>query len=167
MTEAADMCTLAHLIGKRGKLPHHSLLHVNFTLDQLSTNYDNTDYQANLHEHSDDENNNEYKSHKYHFKNLQEFVMSSDSWKNGMIQLINIFINCIQRHEIIDNAYTKFCNFFTTEIDHYLKYSDTSTRVRKKYKNYKPYWSGNLNIKWLNMSKCEKNYTKCKGPRLL
>ncbi len=49
---------------------------------------------------------------------------------------------------------------------HYLKYSYfSSTRVKKKYKNYKPYWSEDLNIKWLNMSKSEKNYTKCKGPR--
>ncbi len=50
-------------------------------------------------------------------------------------------------------------------MDHYLKYSDSSTRWRKKYKNYKPYWSEDLNIKWLNMSKSEKNYTKYKGSR--
>ncbi len=91
--------------------------------------------------------------------------MSSDSWKNGMIQLIDIFIKSIQRQEEGDNAYTKFCNFLTIEMDHYLKYSDSSTRVRKKYKNYEPYWSEDLNIKWLNMSKSEKNYTKCKRSR--
>ncbi len=50
-------------------------------------------------------------------------------------------------------------------MDHYLKYSDSSTRVSKIYKNYKPYWSEDLNIKWLNMSKSEKNYAKCKGSR--
>ncbi len=55
--------------------------------------------------------------------------MSSDSWKNGMIQLIDIFINCIQRQEKLDNAYTRFCNFLTTEMDHYLKYSDSSTEI--------------------------------------
>ncbi len=43
MTEAADMCNLAPLIGNWCKLPDHSLLHVNFTLDQLSSNHDNTD----------------------------------------------------------------------------------------------------------------------------
>ncbi len=46
MTETADMCNLAPLIGNQCKLPDHSLLHVNFTLDQLSSNHDNTDYQA-------------------------------------------------------------------------------------------------------------------------
>ncbi len=50
-------------------------------------------------------------------------------------------------------------------MDHYLTCSDSSTRVRQKYKNYKPYWSEDLNIKWLKMSKSEKNYTKCKGSR--
>ncbi len=56
-------------------------------------------------------------------------------------------------------------NFLTAEMDHYLTCSDSSTRVRQKYKNYKPYWSEDLNIKWLKMSKSEKNYTKCKGSR--
>ncbi len=83
-----------------------------------------------------------------------------------MIQLIrvDILINSIQRLEEFDNAYTKFCNFLTAKMDHYLKYSDSSARVRKKYKNYKPYWSEDLNIKWLNMSKSEKN-TKYKRSR--
>ncbi len=167
MTEAADTCNLAPLIGNRCKLPDHSLLHVNFTLDQLSSNHDNTDYQANLHENLDDDNSNEYKSHRYYFNNVPEFFMSSDSWKNGMIQLIcvDILINSIQRLEEFDNAYTKFCNFLTAKMDHYLKYFDFSARVRKKYKNYKPYWSEDYDIEWLNMSKSEKNYTKYKGSR--
>ncbi len=38
----------------------------------------------------------------------QNFFMSCDSWKNGMIQLIDIFIKSIQRQEELDNAYTKF-----------------------------------------------------------
>ncbi len=111
MTEAAHMCNLAPLIGNRCKLPDHSLLHVHFTLGQLSSNQDNTDYQANLHENLDDDNSNEYKSRRYYFNNVPEYFMSSDSWKNGMMQLIDIFINCIQKQEEIDNAYTKFCNF--------------------------------------------------------
>ncbi len=91
--------------------------------------------------------------------------MPSDSWKNGMIQLIDIFINCIQRQKELDNAYTKYRNFHTPEMDHYLKYSDSSAVVRKKYINDKPYWSEDYDIEWLNMSKSEKNYTKCKGSR--
>ncbi len=72
MTETADMCNLTPLIGNRYKLPDHSLLHVNFTLDQLSSNHDNTDY--NLYENLDDNNNsNEYKSHRYYFNNVPEF----------------------------------------------------------------------------------------------
>ncbi len=98
----------------------------------------------------------------------QTFFISSDSWKNCMIQLIDIFINSIQRQEEVDTVYTKFSNFLTADMDHYLKYSDSSTRVRKKFKTYKPYWSEVLNIKWLlNMSKSKKNYTKCNGSRQL
>ncbi len=81
-----------------------------------------------------------------------------------MTQLIHIFINSIQRQEELDNAYIKFSNFLTSEMHHYLKYSDSSTRLRKKYKSYNPYWSEDLNIKWLNISKSEKN-TKYKQSR--
>ncbi len=77
-------------------------------VDQLLSNHDNTDYQANLHEFLDHDNNcNEYKSFRYYFNNVPEFFMSSDSWKNGMIQLIDIFINSIQIQEELDNDYTK------------------------------------------------------------
>ncbi len=73
MNEVADMCNLAPLISNRCKLPDRSLLHVNFTLDQLSSNHDNTDYQANLHENLDDHNSNEYKSCRYYFSNVPIF----------------------------------------------------------------------------------------------
>ncbi len=56
--------------------------------------------------------------------------------------------------------------YSSSEMDHYLKYSASSRRMRKKFKNYEPYWSEDLNIKWLNMSK-SKNYTKCNGSRQL
>ncbi len=81
MTEAADMSNLAPLNGSQCKVTDHSLLHVNFTLDQLSFNHYNTDYQANLYENLDDDNGNEYKSRRYYFNNVPELLMSSDGWK--------------------------------------------------------------------------------------
>ena len=165
MTDIADMCNLAPLIGNRCKLPDHSLLHVNFSLEELSSS-DNS-INENVNDINTNINNvsNEYKSRRYHFNNVPEFFMSSESWKNGMMQIVDTFINCIHRQEEIDNAYNRFCNFLTSEMDHYLKYSDSSSRLRKKFKNYKPYWSEDLSFKWLNMSRSEKQFIKCKGSR--
>ncbi len=36
------------------------------------------------------------------------FLKSSNSWTIFIIQLIDIFINCIQREEDLDNSDTKF-----------------------------------------------------------
>ena len=52
-------------------------------------------------------------------------------------------------------------------MDQYLKYSDSSKKVRKMYKNYKPYWNQELTDLWVVVSKAEKAYLKYKGPHYI
>ncbi len=65
--------------------------------------------------------------------------MSSDVWKTGMTELIEMFITCRQLQDQIDSFYVNFCEIITTEMDTFLKYSDSGKKVRKRYKNHKPY----------------------------
>ncbi len=65
--------------------------------------------------------------------------MSIDVWKTGMTELIEMFITCRQQQDQIDSYYVKFCETVTTEMDLFLKYSDSCKKVRKRYKNHKPY----------------------------
>ncbi len=50
-------------------------------------------------------------------------------------------------------------------MDHYLKYSDSGKKSRKRYKNQKPYGNEGLNILWKSMSYAERQYIKYHGPR--
>ncbi len=82
-----------------------------------------------------------YKKRKYRFNNVPDLFMTSDIWKEGMAQLIELFLNCRKQQDGIDMCYETFCYSLTSEMDQYLKYSDPSKKVRKMYKNHKPYWS--------------------------
>ncbi len=59
-------------------------------------------------------------------------------------------------------CYETFCYSLTSEMDQYLKYSDSSTNVRKMYKNHKPYWCQELTDLLVLVSKTEKAYLKYK-----
>ncbi len=60
-------------------------------------------------------------------------------------------------------CYETYCYSLTSEMDQYLKYSDSSKKVRKMYKNHKPYWSQDLADLSVLVSKAEKDYLKYKG----
>ncbi len=52
-------------------------------------------------------------------------------------------------------------------MDQYLKYSDSSEKVRKMYKTHKPYWYQELADLWVLVSKAEKVSLKYKGPHYI
>ncbi len=141
-TDMIYACNLAPLIGDRCKPPDHFILHVNFNtievFNQESNVNDTFDIESGITEE------NRYKKRKYRFNNVPHFFMSSAIWTEGMAQLIELFLNCRKQQDDIDMCYETFCYSFTSEMDQYLKYSDSSKKVRKMYKNHKPYWSQEL-----------------------
>ena len=89
----------------------------------------------------------------------------SDVWKQGMNELIELFLMCQNRQDDVDNVYEQFCNRVKDEMNKNLKYTDSSNKTRKIYKNHKPYWNDELHNMWKNMSQAEKWFLNCKGPR--
>ncbi len=97
------------------------------------------------------------------FNNVPDLFMSSEIWKEGMAQLIELFLNCRKQQDDMDMCCKTFCYSLTSEMDPYLKYSDSSEEVRKMYKNHKPYWYEELADLWVLVSKADKAYLKYKG----
>ncbi len=50
-------------------------------------------------------------------------------------------------------CYETFGYSLSSEVNHYLKYSDSSKKARKMYKNYKSYWCQELADVWVLVSK--------------
>ncbi len=72
-----------------------------------------------------------YNSHRYMFENVPN-LLGSDVWKNSITELIKMLITCRQQQNQFDSCYVKFCETVTTEMDTFLKYSNSSQKVRKK-----------------------------------
>ncbi len=94
-----DACNIAHLIGDRCKLPNHSILHLTFnTIEDFNqeSNVNDTFYIE-----SDITEENVYRKLKYIFNNVPYLFMSSDTWKEGMAQLIELFLNNKKKNKMI------------------------------------------------------------------
>ena len=48
-------------------------------------------------------------------------------------------------------------------MDNFLDYNNVSTKTKKMFKNYKPYWNNELTIAWKNMHNNEKKFRRCKA----
>ncbi len=162
MNDMCDRCHLAQYIGDRCHLPDHSILAIEVNIDagtnascDVSTSNDST-CTSNIQREN---------VRRYNFDTVPDYFMTSDSWKQGMNELIDLFLICQNRQDEIDNAYEQFCTKVKCEMDQILKYTDSSKKVRKKYKNYKPYWNEELHKMWKDMSHAEKLFTNCRGPR--
>ena len=49
------------------------------------------------------------------------------------------------------------CEIFK-EMDSHIRYKETSKKVRKRFRNHKPFWTEELTAAWKNMSTAEKLY---------
>ncbi len=124
-----DACNLAPLIGDKCKPPDHSILHVNCNTIEVFIQESNVNDTFDIE--SDITEENIYKKRKYRFNNVPDLFMSSDIWKEAMAKLIELFLNCRKQQDDIDMCYETFCYSLTSEMDQYLKYSDSSEKVRK------------------------------------
>ena len=164
MADLVDKYNLIPLLGNRCKLPDHSILHTEFC---ITSTVNETECSEEMIENtnSHDSEFNMYYSKKYRFKNVPDLFMSSESWKSGVIELIDYFVNVRKNQDEIDKGYGEFCKLLLGEMDGYLKYSDASKRVRKRFKNHKPFWNQRLTELWNVVRKEERKYLKFNGPR--
>ena len=165
VTELAEICNVSQLIGERCRLPDHSVLHVNFNPRAIDTTINN-------HISPDETSGREggkhfipYNKRTYRFDNVPDMFLASDSWRYSMTQLIDLFMICRKNKDDFDNIYDKFCKVLSDEMNKFLKYTDASKPIRKRFNNKKPYWNEELSRLWKEMSESEKVYTKYCGPK--
>ncbi len=130
-TDMIDACNFAPLIGDRCKPPDHSILHVNFNTIEVFIQESNVNDTFDIE--SDITEENIYKKRKYRFNNVPDFFMNSDIWKEGIVQLIELFLNCRKQQDDIDMCYETFCYSLTSEMDQYIliqvKRSEKCTKI--------------------------------------
>jgi hypothetical protein len=99
----------------------------------------------------------------YLLKSIPHDFMNTSLFEEALsliIQKISM-TNDIQNQ--LDHIYSEFCSVIMREMDQYLCYKDASTRTRKKFRNFKPYWNDQLTLLWKNMKEAEKAFLKCRG----
>ena len=88
--------------------------------------------------------------------------MNSLHWSNVIEECISKIENMTVSCNTLDEVYSELCTSVFTEMDSFLKFTDRSKRTRKKFKNFKPYWSDALTESWRDMADAEKKYKSCK-----
>lgn len=61
----------------------------------------------------------------------------------------------------IDGIYDKLCTTIWQEMNDKIPKYDTSRGTRRRYKNYKPYWTDELTQLWSVMRSKEREFLKC------
>ena len=103
---------------------------------------------------------------RYYFDSVPDLFMSSPQWYRILDDLINNIDSMSKTQITIDNAYSEMCTALLKEMDNNLKYSDSSKSNRKRFKNFKPYWSDDLTDSWNAIVSAEKEYKRFRGGRM-
>ncbi len=86
--------------------------------------------------------------------------MNNDIWRTALLELIGVFENRIHHQNNVDDNYNEFCSVIQNEMDKYLLVSESSKKVRKKFKYHKPFWNEELTSLWKVMHDSEKAYKR-------
>ena len=150
MRDVIERYNLQGLIGLSCRPPDHSAISLSFSIDNvIDVPYDPaTNFESNTHK-------------RYRLKNILICFMSSAHWEYVVSELISKIENTHRHQAHLDDLYQEVCHSIFTEMDQHIKYSDNSKPMRKKFKNFKPYWSEDLSNLWQDMSTGERDFRKC------
>ena len=70
--------------------------------------------------------------------------MSSPYWRSVATEIFDRIENLENQQTVFDALYNDLCKSLFREMDDHIRYSDSTKNIRKKFKNYKPYWSNRL-----------------------
>ena len=102
---------------------------------------------------------------RYLFDRPKEEFMNNDTWRQAVIEIVDIIIENINNQREMDLLYDKLCKNILKEMDNNLKFKDGSQRLRKRFRNSKPYWDDSLTELWTAMHNAEKEFLRCVGVR--
>ena len=98
---------------------------------------------------------------RYQHEHTDPAFLSTPLWGHVCAELISKIHNLEATQKQFNDAYVELCDAVFKEMDEFIRYKDHGKSVRKKFKNYKPYWSDELTALWRDMAAAEKSYRKC------
>ena len=153
MSDCVERFDLLNIMSSKCKPPDHSILLASFNVSpsvQLVNENQEPDITCDC-------------CHKYMRNNFPDAFMSSQLWKQNILNLVEYFENCIKDQESVDMAYDNFLQVLFQEMDSFLKLPSLKGKVRKKFKSYKPYWCDELTELWIKYRDSEKEFKLAKG----
>ena len=97
---------------------------------------------------------------RYKYDSMSHTFMVSPLWGRVCNEFIERTVNMDHVQQQFDCIYKDLCRCIFTEMDAHLNYRDTDKTVRKRFKNYKPYWPDHLTKLWRDMAASEKAFRK-------
>ena len=140
------------LLGTRCKAPDHSLLELYVSVPYFP-----------FTENDSEVNTPESQGKRYKFNELPTSFLTSDRWLAVLDNILAKVENAAICQENVNSLYTEFCSNLFTEIDSQIPYSSVNKKMRKRFKNYKPYWDETLTILWKEMVSTEKLFHRWKS----
>ena len=80
----------------------------------------------------------------FYFNEINENFMNSQEWSDKLNNYIEQLESMITNQNNIDTCYNCLCKILTDEMDSHLKFSDASSKIKRKHENSKPYWCEEL-----------------------
>ena len=156
MSDLMEKFSLSTLLSDKCKVSDHSMLTLKFHHSYIERQTENifTDKEDDMQD-----NNLRF----YCFEEKPPNFLTSQTWRSAVTNMINKLQLLKANQRELDSIYSDLCSKLFKEMDSQLKYTDASTKVKKKLKNSKPYWNSNLTELWKNMNKTEKIFLKYKG----
>ena len=154
-TDIVNDCNLQGLLNRRSKVPDHALVTVQFCINAAGTRSDDTVINTE----------SMCVKRRYHFNSKSEHFMNSDIFKGSILKVIQSIECNREAQEDLDSIYSEFSGVVLNEMNQHVPYSDSSHRVKKRFKPRKSFWNDELNELWLDMSSKEKLVMTCKISR--
>ena len=147
----AEECGASELIGERCKMPDHSMV-------SIQMNWGSPPGEISAHESSSTHGNKRYR-----FQDLNSESLDSETWKRSLQLIIDRLLERHFAQRKLDEIYDLFCKSLFSELDSIIGINNVPRGSKKRFKNRKPYWNDHLRLLWIDMIKCEKEFTNYKG----
>ena len=148
--QVVDIASATGGISERAKPPDHSLIILEYDM---------------LHEYiqsTTESDASQGQKRRYNFNDISNNFLNSEHCQTVLRNVIAKLESTVLAQDELDRVYDNVCSELFKEFDNCLEYRDCSTRTRKKFKHFKPFWNEELTDKWKNMKDAEKVFTKMK-----
>ena len=166
MRQCIDDMDLSDIIIDPKHIPDHSLLTLKCLigdadfrhLGQLNDSIHTGGVASNMENSYSNQENATYR--KYRRFVPDNFLQSEDSMRK-LTLLIDDILTCRKTQSEVDNVFETFCEFYHSEMNQFVGYTDIKTGPKKKYKTKpKPWWNDELTLLWKQLIEKEKQLGK-------